>query len=384
MDLAPLPQGFDPSAEFPSSRKWNFFQHAGVSPLSRRAAGAVKDYADLSMMDAYVTGKFYKRADLIRANAAKLINAQPEELAFVKNTSEGLSFVANGLTWKAGEEILSTGVEYPANVYPWMDLERRFGVKHVMVAEREGRIVLEDLLRAVTGKTRMIAISHVEFASGYRNDLVTIGKFCRERGILFCVDAIQGCGALPVDVKGMSIDYLSCGGHKWILGPEGLGFFFCRKELIEGLHPEVGSMNVVNATDYQHYDLTLRKDAKRFECGGYNIAGIMGFGAAVELLLEIGVETIWKRVHGITTMIAEGVKEKGYTVVSPRDREEECSGILTFVAPDRAGGAAKHAEILGALAEKNIIMVERNGRLRAAPHFYQGEEHVRALVEALP
>ena len=227
-----------------------------------------------------MTGKWYQQAEQVRKSAARLINADPTEIAFVKNTSEGLALVANGLAWKPGDEIISTAVEYPANVYPWMDLQQRVGIKHIMVAERNGRIHTPDIFAAVTGRTRMIALSHVEYASGYRNDLVTIGRFCRERGILLCVDGIQSCGVLPVDVRGMNIDFLSADGHKWMLGPEGLGIFYCRSELIAQVHPEVGWMNVVNATDFGNFDLTFRADARRFECGAHNIPGVLGLKAA--------------------------------------------------------------------------------------------------------
>ncbi len=173
-----------------------------------------------------------------------------------------------------------------------MDLQKRLGVKLVLVPEVEGRILIESLFAAVTSRTRMMALSHVEYASGFRHDLVAIGRFCRERGILLCVDAIQSVGVLPVDVKGMNIDYLSADGHKWMLGPEGLGIFFCGKELLDTLRPEVGWMNVINATDYGNIDFTLRGDARRFECGTYNIPGVLAPGGARHgFVLEIGMET---------------------------------------------------------------------------------------------
>jgi len=378
--LPPLPPTVTPNL-FPSLRSWAFFYHSGVSPMPKPAADAMRRYADGSEADAYMTGQWYKQAERTRRRAAELVNADPKEIAFIKNTSEGLAFVANGLDWKAGDEILSTRSEYPANVYPWMAAQQRFGVKHVMIQERpDGRIPPEDLFHAVTAKTRMIALSHVEYASGYRNDLAAIGEFCRQRGILFCVDAIQSAGALPVDVKAMRIDYLAAGGHKWMLGPEGTGIFFCRRELLDTLYPEVGWANVVNATDFSHFDFTFRPDARRFECGGYNLAGVLALGAALELLLSIGIPILWARLFALTTMLAEGVQAKGYHVFSPRDRESECSGIVSFSALDHA----THAAILKFLEDRHIILVERENRLRAAPHFYQGPEQIQTLIDALP
>ena len=362
--LPPLPPSITPD-HFPSLKSWAFFNHSGVSPMPKPAADAMRRYADGSEADAYMIGQWYKQAERTRRRAAELINADYKEIAFIKNTSEGLAFVANGLDWKAGDEILSTRSEYPANVYPWMAAQQRYGIKHVMIQERpDGRIPPEDLFQAVTPKTRMIALSHVEYASGYRNDLAAIGEFCRQRGILFCVDAIQSAGALPIDAKAMYIDYLAAGGHKWMLGPEGTGIFFCRRELLDTLYP----------------DFTLRPDARRFECGGYNLAGVLALGASLELLLSVGIPAIWARLHALTTMLAEGVQAKGYHVFSPRDQESECSCIVSFSARD----PKSHPAILKSLEEKRIILVERESRLRAAPHFYQGAEQIQALLDALP
>lgn len=402
MQLPSLPSSLDIPAEFPSLKNWHFFQHSGVSPMPKRAGDAMRQYIDQSENDAYLTGGWYKHAELTRKRAAELINADAKELAFIKNTSEGIAFVAGGFDWKPGDEILSTRSEYPANVYPWMSAEKRYGARHIMIPERpDGRIPPEDLFAAVTPRTRMIAISHVEYASGFRTDLAALGEFCRThtnaRGekILLCVDAIQSMGALPIDVKAMQIDYLSSGSHKWMLGPEGMGIFFCRHELLESLHPEIGAMNVINATDYSNIDFTLRPDAKRFECGGYNLAGTFALGASLGIILEvergIGVppmensapatsRMIWPRIHALTEMIAEGVSKKGYKVFSPRAREEECSGILSFSAPD----PRRHGEIIAALEKQKVVIVEREKRLRAAPHFYQGEEQVHKLIDALP
>jgi selenocysteine lyase/cysteine desulfurase len=199
---------------------------------------------------------FYKRIEELRRAAAGMIGAEKEEVAFIKNTSEGIATVAGGIEWRAGDRVVTTGVEYPSNMYPWMDLARRVGIELVTVAETANEdgsraVALEALLKAAEHpKTRMVTLSHVEYASGQRHDLGAIGRFCRERGILFCVDAIQSMGVLPVDVKGMGIDYLAADGHKWLLGPEGAGVFYCRKELLERTRPlSIGWLNVVKDHD---------------------------------------------------------------------------------------------------------------------------------------
>ena len=198
-----------------------------------------------------------------------MMNAHRDEIDFIKNTSEGVATVAAGIAWNAGDRIVTTNVEYPANMYPWMDLARRFGAELVTVPEIDNpdgsRVVALDALLAAADhpRTRLLALSHVEYASGQRHDLAAIGSFCRSRGILFCVDAIQSMGVLPLDVGAMNIDYLSADGHKWLLGPEGAGVFFCRRELLGKTRPlAIGWMNVINDQDYGHYDITHKEDAR--------------------------------------------------------------------------------------------------------------------------
>ena len=374
----PLPPTFDIAREFPIVNRWAFFNHAGVAPIAARAAEALRQFAQQAQDDAYLGGRWYKQAEITRRNAARLINADPTEIAFVKNTSEGLAFVANGLTWSPGDQIISTAVEYPSNVYPWMDLAQRSGVQHIMVPERDARIDPAEIFAAVTPRTRMIALSHVEYASGFRHDLAAVGRFCRDHGILLCVDGIQACGMMPVDVQAMNIDFLSADGHKWMLGPEGAGIFYCNRRHLLTLRPEVGWMNVINADDYGNYDFTLRADAKRFECGSYNIPGVLALGAALQLLLDVGIDTVWSRIESLTSQLAAGLAAKGYQVFSSR-RPGETSGIVTFTS-----AVHKHAEIVHNLEAQKIIIVLREGRLRASPHFYNSHAQIEQLVQALP
>ena len=353
--------------------------------MPRRAAEAMRKYAREAEEGAYLGADWHKDIQRLRGVAGRLINAKREEIAFVKNTSEGIATVAGGIDWRAGDRIVTTGVEYPANVYPWMDVAKRFGVELVMVPEETGedgarRVRLERILEeAQHPRTRLVALSHVEFASGQRHDLAAVGRVCREKGKLFCVDAIQSVGVLPVDVVGMGIDFLSADGHKWMLGPEGAGIFYCRKELLEGIRPLiVGWMNVINADDYGHYDFTLKPDAGRFECGTHNVAGLLGMKAAIELLAEVGIERVAERVRLLTERVIEGVRRKGYQVVSPRG-QGEWSGIVSFVSSKH-----DHKEIWKRLRkEERIEIAVREGRLRVSPHFYNTEEQVERLVEVL-
>ena len=373
--------------EFPVLGHGDFFNHAGVCPIPKAGADALRRYARQAETVAYVDTGWHRDIALLRASAAAMMNASKEEVAFVKNTSEGISIVATGVDWNAGDRVVTTAVEYPANVYPWMELARSRGVELVMVPEETAgdgsrHVPLEKILRAADHpRTRMVTLSHVEYASGQRHDLGAVGAFCRERNILFCVDAIQSLGVLPVDVKAMHIDYLSADGHKWLLGPEGAGVFYCRRELLERTRPAtLGWMNVVDALNYGNYDYTLRPDAGRFECGSYNVPGLLALKASVELLAGLGVGAVSRRIKALTDRLVEGLGGKGYSIVSPRSGDQ-WSGIVSFVADD----PAKHVGISKTLrAEHRTEIALREGRLRASPHLYNTEGQIDRLIHHLP
>src|SRR4051812_39983651 len=255
------------SDAFPVLKHWEFFNHAGVSVLPTVASDAMTRWAREAASGAYLGTSWYLDIEKLRILVARMINAHRDEIAFVKNTSEGISIVANGIDWQWGDRIVTTGVEYPANIYPWMEQVRNRGCKLVQVPEETDangarHVPVERILEEASDpKTKLVTLSHVEYASGQRHDLTKIGEFCRSEGKLFCVDAIQSVGVLPVDVQQMKIDFLSADGHKWMLGPEGAGIFYCRRELIERTRPiMVGWMNVIDAQNYGSYNYTLRAD----------------------------------------------------------------------------------------------------------------------------
>ncbi len=384
--MSELNQHIGNAEAFPVLRRWNFLNHAGVCPIPRVAADALRKFADEAAAGAYLETSWYPDLDKLRALAARVINADRDEIALVKNTTEGISIVANGLDWQPGDRIVTTAVEYPANVYPWMEVVRRHGATLVMVPEEQGpggsRVVsLEKILReAEDPRTRIVSLSHVEFASGHRHDLAQIGAFCRANGKLFNVDAIQSIGAVPVDVKGMHIDYLSADGHKWMLGPEGAGIFFCRRELLERTRPlMLGAMNVINPLEYGSYDYTLKPDAGRFECGSMSLASFFSLRASLELIESIGVANIAPRIKHLTDRLIAGLTAKGYGVVSPRDGEQ-WSGIVSFFSTKHA-----HEPVVRTLRrEHHTEIALREGRLRASPHFYNTDEQMDQLVELLP
>jgi selenocysteine lyase/cysteine desulfurase len=371
---------------FPILKRWNFFNHAGVSPLSGPAADAMRTYAAQAESDVYLGTHWYDDAEKLRDSIAGLINAHRDEIAFIKNTSEGISIVASGLDWQWGDVIVTTAVEYPANIYPWMEAVRNHGCKLVLIPEETdvyGRraVPAEKILHAIDDpRCRLVSLSHVEFASGQRHELARIGKKCRERNVRLCVDAIQSLGVLPIDVQAMEIDYLSADGHKWLMGPEGAGIFYCRRELIERTRPlMVGWMNVIDPHSHGNYNYTLKSDAGRFECGTYNIPGLLALKASMDLLIQVGTTPIFERIRLLTDRLIVGLEANGYTIISPRALGQ-WSGIVSFTSP-----AHHHTHILKMLrTEHKTEIALREGRLRVSPHFYNTEGQIDALIAALP
>ena len=371
---------------FPVLKRWNFFNHAGVSPIAGPAAAAMRTYAGQAETDVYLGTHWYSDTDKLRQMTAGLINAHRDEIAFIKNTSEGISIVSNGIDWQWGDVIVTTAVEYPANIYPWMEAVRSHGCKLVLIPEEtdaNGRraVPAEKILHAIDQpQCRLVALSHVEYASGQRHELARIGKKCRERKVRFCVDAIQSLGVVPIDVEAMHIDYLSADGHKWLMGPEGAGLFYCRRELIERTRPlMVGWMNVIDPQNYGNYNYTLKSDAGRFECGTYNIPGLLGLKASMDLLIKVGTTPIFERLKVLTDRLIAGLHAKNYQIISPRGLGQ-WSGIVSFTSPTH-----DHTKIAHTLRthHKTEIAV-REGRLRVSAHFYNTEAQIDALVAALP
>lgn len=376
----------DLTDEFPILRNLAFFNHAGVAPISRRAADALRRYAQQAESAAYYKAGWYAQARQVKRLAAKLIGARGEqEIAFVANTSTGLSLVAKGLDWRPGDNAVITNVEYPANRYPWQDLQR-FGVQMIEVRQRpDGRIDPGDVVAAVNERTRVVSISHVQYASGCRVELKQIADRVHAVGGYLCVDAIQSVGVMPVDVAAMGIDFLAADGHKWLLSPEGCGVFYCRGELAGRLHPNVvGWMNMVDASNYGDYRFEFQPDARRFEPGSYNVPGVMALGASLQLLLEVGIDAVWARVEALTARLCQGLAHRGYRVFSPRG-DAERSGIVTFDPPEpTVRPTPPPASIVAELEKRGIVIVVREGRLRASPHFYNTPQQIDALIDALP
>ena len=361
--------------QFPVREHLIYLNHAGVAPLSKPAAEAMKHLAgDVLEFGSLHYDEWMAAYEGLRAAAARLTGASPREIAIIKNTSEGLATIATGLDWHSGDKVIAFREEFPANYFPWKKLEER-GVRVEWLSATDP---LEKIDAACHG-ARLLSISFVQYLSGYRAGVQAIGEICQRHNCLFVVDAIQGLGAFPIDVKKCHIHALAADGHKWLLGPEGCGILYVSREIQDSVEPvEFGWTNVAHYNDYASRDMTLRPDAGRYECGTLNTIGCFGLRAAIEFLLEVGVEEIAAAVRSLGDRIAEGVKTKGYEVLG--SRTPECgAGIVSFRKP----GVESHV-IVRELKSRGIIAAPRQGWVRTSPHFYIAPEDIDRLIAELP
>lgn len=363
----------------PVTERFVFLNHAALAPVpstaADRVAEAVRGQAETGDL---LWPERQRGIEAARRDAARLLGGvEPSSIAFTVNTSVALSMVAEGLDWQAGDNVVTADCEYPSNVYPWMNLERH-GVELRLAPEREARVDPEDLFARVDGRTRVLALSWVQYATGFRSDLARIGRFCRERDVLFVVDAIQGLGALRLDAAAGHCDVVAAAAHKWLLGPEGVAILHLGPRVLERLRPiHAGWRSMRHMFEWDRFDVDWNEGALGFEAGTLNAIGILSLGASLELLLEAGPEAIEARVLALAKRLGEGLGEAGFTLYSPWE-EGERSGIVSVLHPEREARAlAAHLE------EHGVRAAHRAGRLRLAPHFYNSEEEVDRVVELL-
>lgn len=361
--------------EFPVTRNLIYLNHAAVAPLPRRSALAMQELAqDALDFGSLHYDRWLDTYEGVRVAAARLIGADRSEIALVKNTSEGISMVAQGLDWRPGDRIVAFREEFPSNYYPWLRLEsRRCTVDWLSVNDP-----LEKIEIACTG-AKLLSISFVQYLSGFRANLNAIGEICLRHHCFFFVDAIQGLGAFPLNVETDHIDALAADGHKWLLGPEGCGILYVRKSRQDSIFPEeFGWTNVAGYHDYASRDMALRQDAGRFECGTLNTIGCYGLRASLELLLEVGVEQTSATVERLTDRLAIGAMNKGYQLLGDRT-PENAAGIIAIQKPGLDSRKVVHD-----LKQRGIIAAPRQGWIRLSPHFYISPEEIDQVIDALP
>jgi len=365
-------------AEFPIRRTRIYLNNASIGPLPTRSVQAAQQYLEHQHATANAHySQWEETARRATQRFARLVNARPDEVGLTSNTTKGLLTLANGLEWKPGDNVILPEFEFPANVYPWKNLEAR-GVEVRLVPERNGRFGLSDFERLVDDRTRVLSVSFIEYSTGFRQDLESLGRLCHEKDVIFCVDAIQGVGVVPIDVERMRIDFLALDGHKWLLGPYGIGFLYCRAGLMDRLQGFRGWMSVKMPSSYTDYDQGLAESARRFEEGSLNYLGLYALERSVELIADLRVETIHRKVMALTRHLADGLVEKGYRLVSPF-AEGERSGIVSFDSL-RFGSQ----DLIQRLREANVIGSVRRDFVRLSPHFYNASSDMDEVLRLLP
>ena len=361
-----------------------FFNHAGVSPLPADVAEAVHGYADQAARSGYFGSTWMEDMDDFRQVSAELIGARSaDEIAFVPNTATGVSVSAGALNLQDGDRVLVTDAEYPSNRHFYNALQQSGVELDVVTQHDDGRIPTEDIISAVSQRTKLVGISHVQWGSGFRSNLRPIADAVHAVGGLLSVDAIQSAGALPVNVVEDDIDILAAGGHKWMLGPTGSGMLYVREELIDGLIPPVlGANSMDGGLGAGNEELILSPTASRFEPGATPTATMLGMRAAIRHLLNVGIDNVWAQLESVTDYLCDALADAGCQVFSPRG-ESERSGIVIFDPPPELAERETVDETWERLQDEGIITAVRFERLRASPHFYTPESDIDRLVAAL-
>lgn len=365
---------------FPVTQRYAYLNHAAVAALPRPVAEAMTGYVlARSQLGSEAVVDFEDRLEGIRQLAARFVGAQRDEIVFTGSVSHGLNIVAAGLDWQPGDNLICAETEFPANIYPWTNL-RRHGVEVRFVPACDNCILVEDVAARMDSRTRLVAISFVEFGSGYRNDLAALAKLCHERGALLSVDGIQGLGALQLNVAQTGVDFLATQAAKWMLGPIGAGFLYIHPEHLPRLNAVMtGWRGVVDRDDYYRYDSPLRASGERFEPGSLNSVGLLGLEAALSLLLSVGLKTVEARILALTDFLIAGLQQHACTITTPIDDPRHRSGIVCFRHP-----TVDSTVLSEKLRRTGVIVSARGDVVRVSPHFYNTETEVERLLESLP
>jgi selenocysteine lyase/cysteine desulfurase len=379
---ATAPQPADPWTAFrqrmPAAANWAYFDHAGVAPLSGPAADVLHEWTT----DAAANGvanwtRWRDEVEQCRHLGAELLGAQGGEVALIRNTTEGIGLIAEGFPWQPGDNVVVPDCEFPSNLYPWLNLRSR-GVEVRLVHAEHERLDLGRLGAACDGRTRIIAVSWIGYATGWRNDVAALADIAHRRGALLFLDAIQGLGVFPLDVTAIPVDFLAADGHKWLLGPEGAGLFYIRREHLDRLRPLfVGWNSVRHSGDFTNPAYDLKPSADRYEGGTHNMAGFAALAASLRLLLETGVDRLSARLLDVTDRICERLGQAGADVASGRD-ERRRSGIIAFTLAGCDPLATKKR-----CRQHGVILNARAGRIRLSPHVYTSEADIDRMIASL-
>ena len=368
-------------ALFPVTERAIYLNHAAVSAPPTPTIDAIKSQlADVSENGSLNFRKWLAVRESARQLIAGMMGALPNQVAFMRNTSDALSTVANGLDWQAGDNLVSFRHEFPSNLYPWLRLRDTLGVEVRLSAERAGRVDVEELIRLIDSRTRIVAISQVQYASGFRADLERIGRAARAHDALLVVDVIQALGVIPLNVEAELVDVAAGACHKWLLTPEGVGLLYLSARARELIQPTlVGWTSVPNPDDYGNYEQGWNEGTLAWETGTAPASLIHGLEASLKILNEIGISTIQAHLEKLTDYLCEQLQNTAYEVVSSRRREEK-SQIVCI----RNTAGMSSMDLYTHLRKRNIVTAPRGDRLRISPHFYNTFEEIDDLLKALP
>ena len=368
-------------ALFPVTARYNYLNHAAVAAPPTPTINAIQKYlADVSENGSINFKDWLATKERARRLLAELLGARPEQVAFMRNTSDGLSTVANGLKWRAGDNLVTFRNEFPSNIYPWLRLRDAFGVEVRMCEEREGRIDLDELTGLIDRQTRVISISHVQYASGFRADLQRLAQAARAHDALLVVDVIQSLGVLPLDVESELVDVAAGACHKWLLTPEGVGYLYLSERARSRIEPTlVGWVSVPNPEDFNNFEQGWNEGTLAWETGTGPTALIHGLEESLKLLMLVGIENIKNHLEGLTDHLCDRLQDSAYEVVSSRRPEEKSQ---TVCIRSRSGHTPMN--LYSHLIKQNIITAPRGDRLRISPHLYNTLAEIDHLIEALP
>jgi cysteine desulfurase/selenocysteine lyase len=367
-------------AEFPLEPGLCYLNHAAVGPWPRRTAQAIVNFAQQNMTRGATDYPAWLEVERrLRARLARLINAEnAEDIALVKNTSEGLSIISQGLDWRDGDEVVGLRGDFCSNEMVWEVLRGR-GVIYRPVDALQTADPEAALIAAMSAKTRLLAISTVHFATGYRFDMQRLSAACRSRGVLLSVDGIQSFGAVPFDLDQVTADFVTSGGHKWLLSPEGLGFLYCRPALREQLelHQFGWAMREIPYA-FESECWAPASSARRFESGTPNMLGIHAMDASLSLFEEVGTAFVEERLARNIAILEDGLRAiPGVSIVTPAEPDKR-AGILTF-----RHAASRGADLHAALMQRRLVCAARAGGVRLAPHFYTPESTLLAAIDSI-
>ena len=366
---------------FPITKRYNYLNHAAVSPLPLPTLQAIEtQLKDVQENGSVNFQDWLDTKEQARRLLAGLLGARPEQVAFMRNTSDALSTVANGLKWQDGDNIVTFRGEFPSNIYPWLRIRDVSGVEVRMCEERDGRVDFADLSRLCDQNTRLVAISHVQFASGFRTDLERLGRLVRQHNALLVVDTIQALGVVPIDVEAELVDVAAGASHKWLLAPEGIGYLYLSDRARERIQPTlVGWISVPKPEDFQNFEQGWNQGTLAWETGTGQASLLYGLKASLELLTALGVTQSVQYLEELTDHLCHRLQSGPHLVLSSRLAGEKSQ--IVCIKP--ASGMSAMALYVH-LKKKNIITAPRGDRLRIAPHVYNTPEEIAALVEALP